>query len=311
MLLAWPAPLLLQRAQWPSRAPGAALVLWQAIGISGGLALVTAPLTWGLQPFGQGIISAAMELWTIFEAHGLDAVLTDTRWHPFGLAAITLGFLLFGHLALVLVHTAYRTFRQRRKHREFVEILAASLKEEEHGLQKPSTRMGHTRVLPVEDPLAYCLPAINQPLTVVSQGLLEELTPNQLAAVLAHESAHLIQRHDVLRLAFQAWHKAAPWFPATGVAVTEVTELTEIMADEYALTRHDRDDLLTALAHTVHPDTVEAVQNPVSAENGREIFSRRIRRLTNPDEQLSSCRVGLVIILAVLLVTVPAAVSLL
>lgn len=212
---------------------------------------------------------------------------------------------------LVLVHTAYRTFRQRRKHREFVEILAASLKEEEHGLQKPSTRMGHTRVLPVEDPLAYCLPAINQPLTVVSQGLLEELTPNQLAAVLAHESAHLIQRHDVLRLAFQAWHKAAPWFPATGVAVTEVTELTEIMADEYALTRHDRDDLLTALAHTVHPDTVEAVQNPVSAENGREIFSRRIRRLTNPDEQLSSCRVGLVIILAVLLVTVPAAVSLL
>ena len=248
----------------------------------------------------------------IFESQGINAVLTNTRWHPFGLAAITLGFILFGHLALVLLHTAYRTFRQRRKHREFVELLAASLKEEDHGLQKTSRGMGGTRVLPVEDPLAYCLPAINQPLTVVSQGLLEELTPNQLGAVLAHESAHLSQRHDLLRLAFQAWHKAAPWFPATGVAVSEVSQLTEIMADEYALTHHERDDLITALARTLHyPDaSAPAAESHPTGEH-REIFSRRIRRLTNPDDQLSSCRVSLVIILAVLLVTVPAVVSVL
>lgn len=304
-------PLWLKQAQWPSRAPGAALILWQALGISGGLALVTAPLTWGLQPFGPGIISALTELWSVFQTQGPEAVVEDERWHPLGLAAITLGLLLFAHLALVLLHTAYRTFRQRKKHREFVEILSATLQEDQHGLVDGATGTGKTRVLPVEHPLAYCLPAINQPLTIVSRGLLNELTTPQLSAVLAHESAHLIQRHDLLRLAFQAWHKAAPWFPATGVAVTEVTELTEIMADEYALRTHKRDDLMTALAHTV-----EATDSPAQSTNSNDeapdadVNSRRIKRLLNPDKPLGSCRVSLVIILAVLLVTVPAAVSL-
>lgn len=242
----------------------------------------------------------------------MNAVLTDTRWHPFGLAAITLSFILLSHLTLVLLHTAYRTFRQRRKHRQFVEMLAASLKEEDHGLQQRKPRSGGTRVLPVEHPLAYCLPAINEPLTVVSQGLLEELTPRQVEAVLAHESAHLIQRHDLLRLAFQAWHKATPWLPATRVAATEVTELTEILADEYALTDHDRNDLVSALARTIHaPKTASSTEEATATGTGRQVGSRRIQRLANPDQHLSSARVGLVIFLAALLVCVPAAVSLL
>lgn len=284
-------------------------MLWQAVGISGGLALVTAPLSWGLRPFGSGIISASLELWTVFQSQGLEAALTDQRWHPFGLAAITLGLLFLAQLTLVLVHTAYRTFRQRKKHREFVEILAASLTEEEFGL--PSTVSGSTRVLPVEHPLAYCLPAINQPLTVVSQGLLEELTPDEIAAVLSHESAHLSQRHDLLRLAFEAWHKAAPWFPATGVAVKEVTELTEIMADEHALASHSRHDLITALARTTETpdDPGTSISAPGNTPDTSAV-SRRISRLTAPEESLGSCRITLVIILAALLVTVPAAISL-
>lgn len=311
MLLAWPVPLWLQRAKWPSQAPGAALVLWQAIGISGGLALVSAPLTWGLQPFADGILPALAELWQVYQTQGLNAVLTDPRWHTFGLAAITLSLLLFAHLALVLLHTTYRTFRQRKKHRQFVELLSASLQDENLNDTRSVIQVGHTRVLPVEHPLAYCLPAMNQPMTVVSQGLLEELTPRQLAAVLAHESAHLKQRHDLLRLAFEAWHKAAPWFPATGVAVNEVTELTEIMADDYALTKHDRQDLTTALAHTAqgHNDSSTSSSVPPPTPDTTS-FSRRINRLTKPEKSWGSGRVSLVIILAVLLVTVPAVVSL-
>lgn len=305
-------PLWLKRAAWPSRAPGAALILWQAIGISGGLSLVTAPLTWGLQPFGSEVLSATAELWQGALRQGLTAVPDDPRWHPFGLAAITLGLLLFVHLALVLLHTAYRTFRQRKKHREFVEILSASLQEEHHEASDSLSGIGHTRVLPVEHPLAYCLPAMNHPMTVVSQGLLKELTSAQLAAVLAHESAHLTQRHDILRLAFEAWHKAAPWLPATRVAVNEVTQLTEIMADDYALRTHDRQDLTTALAHTAEDNAGAAVAHSTdSSTPTTPLISRRIRRLIDPEKPLSSCRVSLVIILAVLLVTVPAAVSLL
>lgn len=310
ILLAWPVPLWLQQAKWPSRAPGAALILWQAIGISGGLSLVTAPLTWGLQPFGPGIISGVSELWRVFQADRLEGLAYDPRWHPLGFAAITLGCIIFGHLALVLVHTAYRTFTQRKKHREFVELLSASLQEHDRELLEGSHSAQTTRVLPVDHPLAYCLPAVNQPLTIVSQGLLDKLSTNQLNAILSHEAAHLSQRHDLLRLAFQAWHKAAPWLPVTRVAVNEVTELTEILADDAALVQHQRTDLTTALVHTLNAAEPPAPKKASSDASDSAPTSRRLLRLLNPEDALSSGRVGLVIMLAILLITVPAFISL-
>lgn len=306
--LAWPIPLWLQRAAWPSRAPGPALVLWQAIGISGGLALVTAPLTWGLQPFGTGICSALAELWRIAQATGLSGVLHDDRWHPLGLAAITLGCLLFAHLALTLLHTAYRTFRQRRRHRDFVELLTASL---DGALAPQASSTTQTRVLPVEHLLAYCLPGAGRPLTVISQGLINELSTQQLAAVLTHEEAHLTQRHDLLRLAFHAWHKAAPWFPATAVASQEVMELTEILADDAALARHTRADLSAALAHMAQdPTRPEISAAPEAQAQQPVVTSRRLSRLITPEAPLGLGCVSLINIAAVLQVTIPAAISL-
>lgn len=311
LLLAWPVPLWLQQAKWPSRAPGAALILWQAIGISGGLSLVTAPLTWGLQPFRPGILSGASELWRVFQADGIEGLAYDPRWHPLGFAAITLGCIIFGHLALVLVYTAYRTFTQRKKHREFVELLSASLQDHDRELLEGSHSAQTTRVLPVDHPLAYCLPGVNQPLTIVSQGLLDQLSTRQLNAILSHEAAHLTQRHDLLRLAFQAWHNAAPWLPVTSVAVDEVTELTEILADDVALVGHQRKDLTTALVHTLTANDAPAPTNTPSDDTPTQaLSSRRLLRLLHPEEALSSGRVGLVIMLAILLITVPAFISL-
>ncbi|WP_161485789.1 M56 family metallopeptidase [Enteractinococcus helveticum] len=303
-------PLWLQQAKWPSRAPGAALILWQAIGISGGLSLVTAPLTWGLQPFGPGILSGGSELWRVVQSDGIEGLAYDPRWHPLGFAAITLGCIIFGHLALVLVHTAYRTFTQRKKHREFVELLSASLQEHDRELLDGSHSAQTTRVLPVDHPLAYCLPGVNQPLTIVSQGLLDKLSTPQLNAVLSHEAAHLTQRHDLLRLAFQAWHKAAPWLPVTSVAVNEVTELTEILADDVALMQHQRTDLTTALVHTLNTTETFAAETVPSNAADNSPTSRRLLRLLNPEDALSSGKVGLVVILAVLVITVPAFISL-
>ncbi|GAA2035697.1 M56 family metallopeptidase [Yaniella flava] len=311
VLLAWPVPMWLQRAKWPSRAPGATLVLWQAIGLSGGLALVSAPLTWGLQPFGSGILTAGSKLLQVLLSDGIAGVFNDPRWEPLGLAAVTLSGILFGHLTLVLLHTAFTTFRQRKKHREFVELLSASLQEHDHGLDQTSQTANNTRVLPVEHPLAYCLPAAQQSITVVSRGLLNQLSAEQLSAVLTHESAHLTQRHDLLRLVFQAWHKAVPWFPATSVAVDEVTELTEIMADDVALTQHQTRDLTSALAHTLEQQAQDTGQQMAPHhQHPAQVASRRLRRLIGPRRPLGSCRVSLVIILSGLLVIGPAFISL-
>src|SRR6476660_667560 len=50
ILLAWPIPVALARAVWPRRHPRAAIALWQAVGIAGGLSLIGAPLAIAVAP---------------------------------------------------------------------------------------------------------------------------------------------------------------------------------------------------------------------------------------------------------------------
>ena len=60
LALAWPVPILLARASWPARSPAAALVLWQAIALAGGLSMIGAFLTFGLAPFGDHLLAGAV-----------------------------------------------------------------------------------------------------------------------------------------------------------------------------------------------------------------------------------------------------------
>src|SRR3954469_9198552 len=55
ILLAWPIPSALARAEWPKRHPRAAIALWQAVGISGGLSLIGAPLAIGVGHLRTGV----------------------------------------------------------------------------------------------------------------------------------------------------------------------------------------------------------------------------------------------------------------
>lgn len=308
-VLAWPVPIVLQKAKWPSRAPGAALVLWQAVGLSGGLSLVAAPLCWGLQPFGTGLLGATRELWNLWISQGAATVLLDPRWHPLGLPAITLGLLLFGHLSLMLFHTTFITFRERRRHKNYVALLAASLDGAQGKSPKHRSSTHSTLVLPVDHLLAYCLPGINQSITVVSQGLVRQLSQPQLSAVLAHESAHLTQRHDLLRLAFHAWQKAVPWLPATSVAVHEVTELTEILADRSTLVHHERQNLIAALSHTLLANKHAEDASETTTQQNHRPGARRISCLVNQPRPLSLGNILVVFASSLMLVIIPAIIS--
>jgi hypothetical protein len=62
VLLAEPASRALARARWPARDPIGALLLWQAIGLAGGLALVGAGVTYGLAPLGDSLPTAVNAL---------------------------------------------------------------------------------------------------------------------------------------------------------------------------------------------------------------------------------------------------------
>lgn len=220
VVLAWPVPILLARAAWPARAPGVALLLWQAIAIAGGLSMIGAPLCLGLAPFGDSLPEAIVA-GTRAGVSAEPVLLPIVSFLALILAAVMAGYLL-AHLASTVV----RVRGQRIRHLHLLQLLS-----------DPHPSRARTRVLDDDRAVAYCLPQGAGSLTVLSRGLLEDLPPDELAAVIAHEEAHLAQRHDIVLVAFRAWHQALPWFPVAAYAEHRVAALIEMLADDHARTR--------------------------------------------------------------------------
>ncbi|MGA0565936.1 M56 family metallopeptidase [Rathayibacter sp. KR2-224] len=216
--LAWPVPVALARAAWPRRMPGAALVLWQAIALAGGLSMIGALLVFGLIPFGEDLPHAA-------GSFGADILAGRLPPHAnfFQMFALAGAVLLGVHLLLNLVRTSWRAERQRRHHVQLLRLLSDPIPE------RPDMRLIDHAI-----PVAYCLPGAPRATTVLSAGLLELLSDEELAAVVAHERAHVTQRHHVLLVAFSAWRSALPWFPIATRAFEAVGLLIELLADDQA-----------------------------------------------------------------------------
>jgi Zn-dependent protease with chaperone function len=139
--------------------------------------------------------------------------------------------LLSGHL----VGTRVRALR--RRHREMVDLLAS----DDAGV----------RVLEHAAPMVYCLPAVTGSRVVVTAGARERLDDDALAAVLAHERAHLRARHDLVVEAFTVLHDAFPRFVTSRAALAEVRLLVEVLADRAARRRLGPAPLVRALAALV------------------------------------------------------------
>jgi Zn-dependent protease with chaperone function len=218
VLLAWPVPVFLARSRWPARSPGVALVLWQAIALSGGMSMIGSLLLYGLIPFGNALPQSLVALSVDLRAGTLPAGTSFTHVLALG-AAI----LLVGHLMLNLLSTFVRAERQRRHHHTLIALLSDPL----HG--QPGMR-----VIDHPAPVAYCLPGAGNSATVLSNGLLRLLNADQVRAVIAHEQAHLTQQHHLVLLAFKSWHSALPWFPIANRAENAVALLVEMLADDRA-----------------------------------------------------------------------------
>jgi Zn-dependent protease with chaperone function len=127
-----------------------------------------------------------------------------------------------GYLLAVTGVVTVRTLRRRWRHRDLLDLVGDPLPEVAGGL-----------VLASPAPMAYCLPGW-RPRLVVTSGALATLPGPALSAVLAHERAHLRQRHDLLILPFVAWHAALPFLPGAGTARASVALLIEVLADDAA-----------------------------------------------------------------------------
>ncbi|SEQ67243.1 M56 family metallopeptidase [Arthrobacter sp. OV608] len=313
IVLAWPVPILLSRAQWPARSPFTAMVLWQAIALAGGLSMIGAMLVYGLEPVGDNLIAGLRALagMVLFNAPTTDLGF----WHIFALSAAAL---LTAHLVFTLLLTYYKIERQRRRHRELLALLAS-----------PSAEGAGTLVISHDSPVAYCLPGGARSVTVLSDGLMAALEPAELRAVLIHENAHLSQRHHLLLWAFAAWRQALPWLPTTRLAQESVNSLIEMLADDVALKTESKATLIKAIAIVASgsartPGEAEIQPAPsglaasglslagldpaaaAGADSARTTASR-VSRLLSPQPQLPAPVRSLVLAGCVLLLALPTA----
>ncbi|HEU0102943.1 MAG TPA: M56 family metallopeptidase [Mycobacteriales bacterium] len=257
-------------AGWPLRAPAPALLLWQALGLAGGLLALEVAATVALAPLGGTFGEALAEL---------PAPLTWWAW-----AAALVFVAVLGRLVTVLLASTARTVRDRHRHRVLVDLLAT---------RNPLLR--GTSVLTHDVPVAYCLPGL-RPRVVVSSGVLAALDEPELRAVLDHELAHITARHDLVVLPFVALGATFPRLTAVRVAREQVALLVEMLADDRAVRRHDGRVLARALCK------VGTAQAPAGGlGSGGSGVLLRADRLLDPPPPLT--RLGLAaVLLGVLLV---------
>ncbi|MGC2941140.1 MULTISPECIES: M56 family metallopeptidase [unclassified Brevibacterium] len=249
-LLAWPVPAALSRFRGD---PISEVVLWQAVGLSGGLSLIGAALAFAVAP---GTTSLPQGLFDLMR--GKD----HTQLSLLAWIFLVIAMLLIGRLLGCLVLTLYSARKTRLRHDEIL-----------HLLSEPSITYPDTRIITTDEAVAYCLPkGPRKGTAVLSTGLLRALDEDERTAVIAHERAHLDFRHDVLVIPFAAWHRALPYFSATAIGLNSVNRLIELMADDQARDHVDPQILAQAVSSAAE----------ISPEHRSDLSAQRIRRLSHP-----------------------------
>jgi len=286
----------LMRASWPRRSPAAAILLWQALGLAAGLAAVGALLAVGVSGEGNrptGVVGGLGRL----ASRLVSGRLLDPHASPLVTAvratALAAGLALLTVLCLMLVLAFAEAIGARRRQRELLALLA-------HGDPKAPGAL----VVDYPAAAAYCLPGIRSKI-VVSAGALDLLAPAELAAVLAHERAHLRARHDLVLIPFTSLRRTFPRSRVITQAHRTVALLVEMMADDRALRVRGllARELATALLRFGTAGTACTPAGALAAAEGE--LTARVNRLLTPPPPLSRLLQAGVVLAAVLLVTVP------
>jgi Zn-dependent protease with chaperone function len=280
LAVAWVLPLPLRRLSEPGLSPRLGLAAWLTATVSV-LACVMAVM--GL------LARAAVAGWPAFARTLCESVSAGTCppgvyrsvAYELGLAGTT----FLGGIVLIVLGWRYgRSLRRAsirtRVHAETVRITG----------RINGSITGHTAgdpaggnaafVLDATRPAVYCVPG-RPPTIVLTTGALAILDPPQLAAVLAHERAHLASRHHVLLAVTRTLAAVAPVVPLFARGTGEVARLAEMRADDVAARRGGRGTLLAALLAMGSGVAATQVPAPWLAATGG-VVAARARRLADP-----------------------------
>jgi Zn-dependent protease with chaperone function len=257
----------LARARWPWHTPRTAIVLWQALGLAWGVASIGALLGFALLPYGTGI-AGGLHRAGMDAAAGRLGVRLDSA-HLIGLLA---GLALAAVLLIMQGCAGYEVVRARRRHRALLNLVA-------HG--EPSV----PGALVVDHPAAaaYCVPGVRSAKVVVSAGTLALLDSAELAAVLAHERAHVRERHDLVLLPFTSLRQVFPRLGLVARSLEAVKLLIEMTADDRAGRHRAPRELATALLRFAAAHPADAPSGALAAgSTAAAPVLARVNRLLDP-----------------------------
>ena len=283
------------RATWPRRSPAIAILLWQALGLAGGLAAVGALLAIGVSGPGTqaGVLGGLTVVASRLTSGDLIAPHQPTLLTIARLSALIAGLTLFAVLCWMLVMAFADAVGARHRQRELLALLA-------HGDPKVPGAL----VIDYPAAAAYCLPGIRSQI-VVSVGTLDLLAPAELTAVLAHERAHLRARHDLVLIPFTSLRRAFPRSRVITQAYRTVALLVEMMADDRALRVRGllARELATALLRFGTSVSYCAPKGALAAAEGE--LTARVNRILAPQPPLPRAARAGVVLGSALLVAIP------
>ncbi|MCO6011031.1 M48 family metalloprotease [Actinoallomurus purpureus] len=284
LLLATAGTAALRRAGWPTRAPRLAIAAWLALSASivgsvilAGLTATTAATRAGSVP---GRCYGPMRWPCAPDTFSGAAALAATG----AVAALAVAARVVGCLC-----AAYRTAARER--RLLLDALAL--------VGRTDARLGVT-VVDHAAPAAYCVPGRHGRI-VVTSGALAALDDARLAAVLAHERAHMRQLHHLALTSARGLARAFGPLPAFTTAQDQIAFLAELAADDAAAKRSGRltvAEALLALAEAAPADAMAA---------GGTATGARARRLITGSRPLGRTRILLGLTAAAAVLTAPPA----
>ncbi|GAA3022421.1 M56 family metallopeptidase [Kitasatospora albolonga] len=271
-------PPLLAGARWTRRSPVLGVVTWQTLGLS-------------------AVLSVAMAIRQLVDPspHHHGGLLHLCGFSPEAVSgtALAVAALTAARPLALLLAALHTSRRERRRHRELLDLAA-------HRGRVP----GGALLLDHPTPAVYCLPGRRSRI-VVSRGALAALSPEQLAAALAHERAHLTGRHHLAVCAAQALAGTFGRLPLGRLVHAEVRTLLEMAADDRALRRHSTRALATAMG------VVAGAGAPATALTAGHQALARIERLatrrhaSGPALALTAAAPASLLLLPLLLVCLP------
>ncbi|ROS74968.1 Zn-dependent protease with chaperone function [Curtobacterium sp. PhB130] len=209
------APRILTRSAWTIDRPRTALVSWSLAVVLGALGFVA----------------------------GITLVVTANRpvTDPFALGdspshGLNIGVALIAVLAFVIA-VRVRPGSEHRAVKEAMRSGAAPHREIDGTL---------VAVVEAEHALACAVPGRSGGV-LVSSGLADRLRTDELEAVVAHERAHLHQRHAAVVAVAESIERAVPWIPGARAMARSTRVLVEFAADDAAARRIGRDAVRRAV----------------------------------------------------------------